>query len=88
MPLASSSEARSAHPVIQRFFEISLYLLLFTGFSMLAGTGKLDLPSLAIVAPALLVRGLHLVRGRAVMISERWTTYLTVFYFAFYGLDC
>ncbi len=71
----------------EKFFQTSLYLLLVTGFAALAGTGKLDLPSLAIVAPALLVRGLHLTRGRTVMISERWTTYLTLFYFAFYGLD-
>jgi transglutaminase-like putative cysteine protease len=71
----------------EKFFQASLYLLLVTGFTALTSTGKLDLPSLAIVAPALLVRGLHLVRGKTVMISERWTTYLTLFYFAFYAAD-
>jgi protein-glutamine gamma-glutamyltransferase len=71
----------------EKFFQASLYLLLVTGFAALTSTGKLDLPSLAIVAPALLIRGLHLVRGKSVMISERWTTYLTLFYFAFYAAD-
>src|ERR1700674_3265655 len=71
----------------EKFFQTSLYLLLVTGFAALAGTGKLDFPSLAMVAPALLLRGFHLLRGRTVLISERWTTYLTLFYFAFFAAD-
>ncbi len=71
----------------EKFFQTSLYLMLVTGFAALAGTGKLDFPSLAIVAPALLLRGFHLLRGQTVRISERWTTYLTLFYFAFFAAD-
>lgn len=71
----------------EKFFQASLYLLLVTGFAALAGTGKLDFPSLAIVIPALLLRGRNLLRGTTYLIPERWTTWLTIFYFAFYAAD-
>jgi transglutaminase-like putative cysteine protease len=71
----------------EKFFQASLYLLLVTGFAALAGTGKLDLPSLAIVIPALLLRARNLLRGITWLIPERWTTWLTIFYFAFYAAD-
>ncbi|HVH86285.1 MAG TPA: DUF3488 and transglutaminase-like domain-containing protein [Terriglobales bacterium] len=87
MPLANSSEARSAHPVIQRFFEISLYLLLFTGFSMLAGTGKLDGSSVLLGLFALVVRGYMLIRQSDVLIPEHWTNYLTLGYLFFFAVD-
>ncbi len=69
------------------FFQWSLYLLLVTGFVALMGTGKLDLPSLGLVIPALLLRGYLLFRRREFVLPERWTTYLTIFYFAFYAAD-
>jgi hypothetical protein len=87
MSLASSSEARAAHPVIQRFFEVSLYLLLFTGFSMLAGTGKLDGSSVLLGLLALLVKGYLLIRQSDVLVPEQWTTYLTLGYLFFFALD-
>ena len=71
----------------EKFFQSSLYLLLVTGFAALAGTGKLDFLSLALGASALALRGYHLLKSRTVRISERWTTYLTLFYFLFYLLD-
>ena len=43
--------------------------------------------SLALVGYALLLRGYHLLKGRNVVISERWTSYLTLVYFAFYAFD-
>jgi len=70
MPAVSPSDARTAHPVIQRFFEISLYLLLFTGFSMLAGTGKLDGSSVLLGLFALLIKGFLLIRQSEVLIPE------------------
>jgi hypothetical protein len=71
----------------EKFFQVSLYLLLVMGFAALAGTGKLDFLSLALGGSALALRGFHLWKTRSVMISERWTTYLTIFYFLFYLLD-
>lgn len=71
----------------ERFFQWSLYLLLVMGFVALMGTNKLDLPSLALVIPALLFRGYLLLMRKPIGISERWTSYLTLLYFAFYAAD-
>ncbi len=71
----------------ERYFQWSLYLLLVTGFAALAGTGKLDFLSLAVVLPALAVRGYHLVKRRNFALSERWTNYLTIIYFLVYVVD-
>src|SRR5262249_14081918 len=71
----------------ERFFEWSLYLLLVMGFTALMGTNKLDLPSLALVLPALLFRIYLLLVRKSVVISERWTSSLTLLYFAFYAAD-
>src|SRR5581483_954996 len=68
----------------ERYFQWSLYLLLVTGFAALAGTGKLDFLSLAVVTPALAVRGYHLVKRKNFALSERWTNYLTIVYFLIY----
>lgn len=87
MAATSTVEMRIAHPVIQRFFEISLYFMLFTGFAALAGTGKLDGSSVLIGLFALLVRGFLLIRRSSVLIPERWTNYLTIGYLFFFALD-
>jgi protein-glutamine gamma-glutamyltransferase len=71
----------------ERFFQWSLYLLLVMGFVALMGTNKLDLPSLALVIPALLLRGYFLLMRKSFMIPERWTSYLTLLYFPFYAAD-
>jgi transglutaminase-like putative cysteine protease len=71
----------------EKYFQWSLYLLLVTGFAALAGTGKLDFLSLAVVVPALLLRGHHLLKGKSFTIAERWTNYLTILYFVIYALD-
>jgi protein-glutamine gamma-glutamyltransferase len=81
------SEAQASHPVIQRFFEVSLYFMLFTGFAMLAGTGKLDVASVGLGLFALLVKGYLLIRKSHVLIPEQWTTYLTLIYLFFFALD-
>ena len=71
----------------ERFFQWSLYVLLVVGFTALMGTNKLDFPTLALVIPALLLRGYALLMRKNIAISERWTTLLTVLYFAFYAAD-
>ena len=72
---------------IDHYFELSLYLLVLTGFATLASTGGLDLPSITLVGCALAARGYLLAKRRRVMISERWTTPLTIAYFAFFAAD-
>src|ERR1700742_5092898 len=71
----------------ERFFQWSLYVLLLVGFTALMGTNKLDFATIALVIPALLLRGYLLLMRKNLNISERWTTLLTVMYFAFYAAD-
>lgn len=72
---------------VNKYFELSLYLLVLMGFGTLASTGGLDLPTILLVGAALAFRGYLLAERRRVVISERWTTPLTIFYFVFYALD-
>ena len=72
---------------IDHYFELALYLLVLTGFATLASTGGLDLPSVTLVGFALAIRGYLLAKRRPVVISERWTTPLTIAYFVFFAAD-
>src|SRR5579859_4833187 len=81
------ASVRTAPSSADRFFQCSLYLLVVVGFPAMMGTNKLDLLSLALVVPALVLRGCLLVMRKSVMISERWTSTLTIAYFAFYAAD-
>jgi len=72
---------------IERYFNVALFLLVLTGFGMLASTGGLDIPAVALVSFALLVRGYHLASGRDWVIPERLTTYLTLIYVLVYFTD-
>jgi transglutaminase-like putative cysteine protease len=72
---------------INRYFELSVYLLVLVGFGTLASTGGLDLPAVLLAGAALAFRGYLLAKRRPVAISERWTTPLSIGYFAFYAAD-
>jgi transglutaminase-like putative cysteine protease len=72
---------------INKYFEVSIYLLVLMGFGTLASTGGIDLPAILLVGAALSLRGYLLAEQRHVVISERWTTPLTLTYFAFYAAD-
>jgi protein-glutamine gamma-glutamyltransferase len=72
---------------IERFFQFALFLMVLSGFAMLASTGKLDPVSLLIMLGALAARGWLLYHRREVQIAESTTNYFTVFYVAFYAVD-
>ncbi len=72
---------------IEHYFDLSLYLLVLTGFGSLASTGGLGLTTTLLVGAALALRGYFLVERRLVVISERWTTPLTIAYFVFFVAD-
>jgi transglutaminase-like putative cysteine protease len=72
---------------MRRYFDVCLYLLIFTGFGTLASTGHLDLATVLVVTCALLFRGYILARRRQVLLSERWTNLLTIVCVAFYIAD-
>src|SRR3984893_14271536 len=72
---------------INNYFELSIYLLVLMGFGTLASTGGLDLLTILLVGTALALRGYLLAKRRRIVISERWTTPLTIAYFVFYAAD-
>lgn len=86
----SESLSRAATPLtraVDYYFEVALYLLVLTGFATLASTGGLDLPSIVLVGAALAIRGYLIARRRSFVISERWTTPLSIAYFVFFAAD-
>jgi transglutaminase-like putative cysteine protease len=72
---------------IVRYFELSLFAMVATGFLVLAGTGKLDMFSMIVVGIALLLRARQIYWGGRFLISERMTTRLTLAYVVFYLAD-
>ena len=72
---------------MQRYFEVSLFLLVATGVLAIVSTGKLDLFSVVIPSVALMYKGIRMQRGRGPEISPRVATWLVLGYFLFFPLD-
>ncbi len=72
---------------VSRYFDVSLFALILTGFVTLVSTGKLDLLWTAIVSLGLFYRALLLVQNKTRYISERWVSYFSMAYIPFYALD-
>ncbi len=88
MPTPTQPFAPSALPLaINKYFELSLYLLVLMGFGALAATGSLDLPAVVLVGFALACRGYLFTQRRSIAIPDRWSTPLTIAYFIFYAAD-
>jgi transglutaminase-like putative cysteine protease len=86
-PEPSQPGVISLTQAIDHYFELALYLLVLTGFATLASTGGVDLPSIILVGVALAIRGYMLSKRRQFVISESWTTPLTLAYFLFFAAD-
>jgi len=84
---ASKSWTIPLPAAVERYLELSLYLLVLTGFGTLASTGGLDFPTVLLVGAALMFRGYLIVKRRTLLIPEHWTTLLTLAYVAFYLAD-
>jgi transglutaminase-like putative cysteine protease len=74
-------------PAVQRYFEISLFLLVATGVLSIVSTGKLDIVSVLIPSLALIYKGIRMQRGRGPEITPRAATGLVLAYFLFFPLD-
>ncbi len=72
---------------VQRYLEVSLFLLVLCAFATLTSTGGLDLPVIVLVGAALCARAYLLAVKRSILIPENWTTVLTVAYVGFYLAD-
>jgi transglutaminase-like putative cysteine protease len=85
--VSASSTTITLSAAIERYFQVSLYLLVLTGFGTLAGTGAVDAPTVVLVGIALLLRGYLLSRRSDYQMPTRWTNYLTLAYVVFFLAD-
>ncbi|HEV2304541.1 MAG TPA: DUF3488 and transglutaminase-like domain-containing protein [Candidatus Acidoferrales bacterium] len=74
-------------PVIQRYFEVSLFLLVATGILALIATGKLDIVTTVAAAVALAYKGWGIARGRGPELTHRNATAFVLGYFVFFPVD-
>ena len=81
------SRSRDVAASVERYFQISLFLLIATGFITLMGTNRLDGLSVLFVCGALLLRGYLLLKDREFKIPEKWTTYFTLLYVLIFVVD-
>ena len=87
MPRLSPNNVSGLSLILERYLDIALYLLVLTGFAILASTRTLNSLNLIFAIAALGARGYLLLSSKAFLISERWTNWLTVGYTAFYLAD-
>lgn len=87
VPSRRDSPAGDALPAVQRYFQVSLYLLVSTGVLAVVSTGKLDLFSTLVPPAALIYKGVRMHRGRGPELSPRVATWLVLAYFLFFPLD-
>ena len=87
LPFKPGGATTNLAHAIERHFNIALFFLVLSGFVMLASTGGLDLPAVALVGLALLVRGYMLLNQLDFVIPESWTTLLTLIYILVYFAD-
>ena len=73
--------------IVERYFQISLFLLITTGFVTLMSTNRLDALSVIFVCLALSFRGYLLLKQRELKIPEKWTTYFTLIYVLVFVVD-
>ena len=76
-----------AFPAIERYFDVSLFLLVVTGLVAVISTGKLDPISTALPLIALLWKGIRVFRRQAPELSQRTATSLVLAYLLFFPLD-
>ncbi|MFZ0909992.1 MAG: DUF3488 and transglutaminase-like domain-containing protein [Candidatus Acidiferrales bacterium] len=86
MTTAAQTEPVSL-PAIERYFEVSLFLLVSIGIVAVISTGKLDLVSMMAPAAVLVWKGVRIFRHRGPELSPRAATGLVLAYFFFFPLD-
>lgn len=86
-PVPLEPAQKQAHISVQRYFEISLILMLGTSFLTLASTRNLDFISTVTVPAALLLKVWSYTREKDYSLAPRTVTRIAIFYIFFYGLD-
>src|SRR5438552_1215592 len=72
---------------VERYFEVSLLLMLTVAFLTITTTRKLDAPSTFVVLVALALRLWSYFRDKDWSLRPRTVTRIAIFYIFFYGLD-
>jgi transglutaminase-like putative cysteine protease len=72
---------------LDRYFEISLYLLLLTSVLALVSTGKLDLVTMLGAPAALVIKGIRWLRRLPPELSARAATWIVACYLVFFPVD-
>ena len=87
MPDPDTPTRQAPATSVDRFFEVSLLLMLGAAFVTLASTGKLDFVSVAFVVATLAARLWGYVSARDLRLSSRVVNRLAIFYIPFFLLD-
>ena len=77
----------SAAVSVERFFQFSLLGLVASGYLAVAGSGYLDVPTMALTAAGLMLRAVMIYGALRLEISERAATLATIAYAGFFLLD-
>jgi transglutaminase-like putative cysteine protease len=86
--MAATTTLVSTEPLpAERFFRISLFLLIFTSALTLSTTGKLDLLTSIGAPAAILIKGFRWWRGHPAELQQRQATWLVVGYLAIFPMD-
>ncbi len=86
-PGLKTSAKQESDTGVDRFFKVSLLLMLGTSFVTLASTGKLDPIAVMLVSAALAVRLWGYASKRDLRLSSRLVTRLAILYIPFFVLD-
>jgi transglutaminase-like putative cysteine protease len=86
--MASRTPLPVAHILpAEKFFRVSLFLLLLTALLTLIGTGKIDLFTSVLASLALLYRALRWWHGHEPELAPRTATFLVLCYLVFFPVD-
>lgn len=85
--LPASALPASALPAIDRYFEVSLFLLVATGIVAVVAAGKLDPFSTLIPAAVLIWKAIRVFQRRGPELSQRAATSCVLAYFLVFPLD-
>jgi protein-glutamine gamma-glutamyltransferase len=87
MPMRPEPATSDSLPALQRYFQVSLFLLVSTGVMAIVSTGKLDLVSTCLPPLALAYKGIRLFNKRGPELSVRVATWFVLAYFLFFPID-
>lgn len=72
---------------VERFFQLSLWGLVASGYLAVAGSGFLDIPTIVLAGCGLILRALLVTGVLRFQISDRLITIVTLAYIGFYPID-